>query len=192
MVEIKERPIIFSGEMVRAILEGRKSMTRRVIKPQPTTDLKSGAVGYWSCAPDVKEFLCPYRKPGDILWVRETWRQGDGFYGIGQSVFYRADEEWNTGASWKPSIHMPRRASRITLEIINIEVERLQEISEEDAQAEGMINSKGFNALPSYYSEAHYTLKFKKLWDSINAKRGFGWDVNPWVWMIEFKKVEMK
>lgn len=187
---IKERPILFSSEMVKAILEGRKSQSRRVIKPQPK--------GAWA-APG--RTMCPYGQPGDKLWVRETWclratadhfeqghklfAKGDWLAGtyeflrwdrVPMEVLYRATDD---GRNWRPSIHMPRWASRITMVIRDIRVERVQDISEADAIAElggraaGIVNERGH---------------FMELWDSINAKRGFGWDANPWVWVVVFEK----
>ena len=159
---MKERPILFSGPMVRAILEGRKTQTRRIIKPQPYQNHSPLASGAWEFVtrPKVKDDtigwfrdiaeiarFCPYGKPGDRLWVRETWGitakvstdcwDRLPFVKIPRDfIDYRATEP-DVNSHWKPSIHMPRRFSRITLEITNVRVERLQDISEEDALAEG-------------------------------------------------------
>jgi hypothetical protein len=195
MIETRERPILFSAEMVRAILEGRKTQTRRVIKPQPphwrwndyrwddecinvaTDDDKSG---YY-----VK---CPYGFLGDRLWVRETWQKCPTC-GL---LNYRATR--NTPGIcahcngklglWKPSIFMPRRVSNILLEVTGVRVERLQEISEEDAEAEGV------DFIPSAPAALNHRTAFAGLWDSINAKRGYPWESNPWVWVITFKRLE--
>lgn len=193
----KERPILFSAEMVRAILEGRKTMTRRALKWQPLDiipcpryqieldngDIKSCVVAWVALTttepePHGKMIRCRYGQPGDRLWVRETFSYtGDGDT-ITNQILYRSDgEQIDRDPIWRPSIHMPRWASRITLEIVNVKVERLQDISEADAQKEGM-SFIGSRAM------------FAKLWDSINAKRGYSWESNPWIWAIEFKRVE--
>jgi len=167
---MKEQPILFSSEMVKTILDGRKTQTRRVIKPQPNSGVRQ--------SPFVKsgledghgrEIKCPYGQPGDLLWVKETWNgtQGEG-------VAYRATNPEMNGEPWKSSRFMPRWASRITLEIVNIRVERLQEIKPLDAVAEGMDPDR------------HSVIEFRNLWNAINGKRGYGWDINPWVWVIEF------
>lgn len=173
---MKERPILFSGEMVRAILDGRKTQTRRVIKPQ----------GEPYTIEDVDVLKCPYGIPGDRLWVRETFADLRGM-GFGHKWAYRADTPEGSesdririgyGVRWKPSIHMPRWASRITLEITDIRVERVQDITYIDAKAEGVEYEKG-------YTDPREA--FATLWNSINAKRDYGWAMNPWVWIIEFK-----
>jgi hypothetical protein len=214
--------------MVRAILDGRKTQTRRVIKPQPADGLFfSGWISISSCKPDegkasfidnyplitkLNRIKCPYGKPGDRLWVRETWLPDapcDGswddvaFYGCKGSPLsmipehYRKVEHCIYRASWKghpliwkPSIHMPRWASRINLEITGIRVERVQDISGTDARAEGieMPNTNVYNE--SYKQNDLPIGLFASLWDSINAKRGYSWESNPWVWVIEFKRVD--
>lgn len=151
-----ERPILFSGPMVRAILEGRKTMTRRVANP-------------------MKALPCPYGVPGDLLWVREAWALTDqaGDHITDARVVYRAtDPDWETmeGWKWRPSIFMPRWAARIWLRIVSRRLERLQQITGEDAYREG----------------CEYRNDFPVLWDELNAKRGVGWETNPWVWVIEF------
>ncbi len=233
---MKERPIIFSGEMVRAILAGRKTQTRRVIKTIPcqcgvwlpyelsnTTPEGFQTIGHsgrWSCESCSNEAIkCPYGIPGDRLWCRESFSIIDHDFGewdkslgvpLSWLVFYYSNlsEKWrnppidelksiskkygtaNTvGGPYdkkRPSIHMPRWASRITLEIKNIRVERVQDISEEDAKAEGVLPSLAWIGSENM----KYRAAFAGLWNSINAKRGFGWDVNPWVWVAEFKKIE--
>jgi hypothetical protein len=192
---MKERPILFSGEMVRAILDDRKTMTRRVIKDVPgiTTDvLKSSISWEWKFAfcpiPSVASVLsewikCPYGSPGDRLWVRETWQNNP--YG---GIVYRAGSGIVNcdGRGWRPSIFMPRWASRITLEITDVRVERLQEINSvrhDDVLKEGWpfeFDSKDENP-----AEA-----FRRLWDSINSKRGYPWASDPWVWVVEFRRVK--
>lgn len=213
--------LLFSSEMVRAILEGKKTQTRRVIKPQPegipyptlgfvkTDDgwrrklLNGGEV--ISHVPGDGPWKCPYGQPGDILWVRETWADLRGmgfdepFAYLANNLNKNGEEDSDSkrcrldyGVKWKPSIHMPREAARIFLKVKNVRVERLQDISEEDAKAEGVerntriITSSIIQPAVSPYIT--FRNGFAKLWDKINAKRGFGWDINPWVWVIEFEK----
>jgi hypothetical protein len=204
-----ERPILFSGSMVRAILAGEKTQTRRVIKPQPPQDLTWGG---WivSTTGDNKEIgcaewddfdrglvtkshtvRCPYGQPGDRLWVRETW--ATGWFANGTPprdlpketrVYYRATPGpvREDHYKWRPSIHMPRWASRITLEVTGIRAERLQAITEPDAVAEGVPVITDPECPPPAF-------RFRALWDSINAQRGFAWGGDPWVWVVEFRKV---
>ena len=209
---MKERPIIFNAEMVRTILDGRKTQTRRVIKPQsPYCQLLDN--GQLEHIPDggfdwgLTYTKCPHGKVGDMLWVRETfaYRENTQLGSCQLPIWYRADgishqKQWGLNSfnrgKWKPSIHMPRWASRITLEITNIRVERIQEITEEDVTAEGItMNNRpyaGWYWMENVYSTNSPLLAFEKLWDSINTKRGYGWDKNPWVWVIEFKVKELK
>ena len=165
---MKERPIIFSTPMVKAILDGRKTQTRRVIKDQPPLSMRDMF--------KPKNLKCPYGQVGDRLWVRETFKP----YNCMGGFAYKADGDLSTGFPWKPSIHMPRGASRITLEITESRAERLQDISEEDAKAEGV------KCCPNAVSD--YKHHFMILWDSINGKK-YPWDSNPWVWVISFKVV---
>jgi hypothetical protein len=193
---MKERPILFSSEMVRAILDGRKTQTRLVVKPQPETSfpfakcIKWGEMesdrGIWGVpgwGTSVRR--CPYGQPGDCLWVRETWCPTmDG----AEVAYYKAtiDQQIVKGPKWKPSIHMPRWASRIALEVTGVRVERVQDISEGDAIAEGI--EPHFAAIAEMSHDAiSPESEFALLWDSINAKRGYSWDSNPWVWVVEFK-----
>ncbi len=205
---MNEKPIVFSGPMVKAILEGRKTQTRRVVNGSinaihdagnpkklyadwPLSRLHSLADGVakFNVQNDVDAYTtesikCPYGKPGDRLWVRESmYMDKDGVW------LYSADDDFvgcdradeSAMISWAhhketehcPSIHMPRWASRITLEIAGVRVERLQDITDDDAKAEGVGGVGTFGVL----------------WNEINAKRGYGWDINPWVWVIEFEKV---
>jgi hypothetical protein len=196
---MKERPILFTGEMVRAILDGRKTQTRRVIKQQPEKVEK--CFGNLRNIPFEKTSIdeytnikCPYGNPGDRLWVRETWQTST------KGWIYKADHpELKPLAKWKSPRFMPRRASRINLEITNIRVERVQDINIYDIEKEG-INI--INKLPhplalsgtnpekvKKFMNAIAQMEFKKLWDSINLKREFGWDSNPWIWVIEFKRL---
>lgn len=181
---MKERPILFSAPMVRALLAGTKTQTRRVCK----LEVRSGMP-----EPEMLSLLrcCPYGKPGDRLWVRETWNRFDGWEGY----FYAADDHsFGIGADddpdhipehalrWKPSIHMPRAASRITLEVTGVRVERLQEISEADAKAEGAAMHNSPAAMLTGYRTG-----YRLLWDSINGPGS--WDANSWVWVVEFRRV---
>jgi len=216
---VKERPILFNGEMVRAVLDDRKTQTRRVIKPwQEDTPViaceRSAHPGLWRIEllnPDDQrpyEQLrrCPYGQPGDHLWVRETWGSlgADHLKAVdgrkpqqGDWLVYRAnpadDYQWGSDKPsqgsfvWRPSIHMPRWASRIDLEITDVRVERVQEISETDAEAEG-IRVELINQTEGIFGYQH-RIRFNTLWDSINAKRGYGWETNPWVWVIEFRRI---
>lgn len=192
-----ERPVIFSGPMVQAILDGRKTQTRRVVKPQPRSvqgELKTGGVWLFDWRLNV---ACPYGKPGDRLWVRETAYR----FGETGEVFYRADmmssfgDKVHNWTIWKPSIHMRRISARIFLEITQIRVERVQEISEEDAIAEGaeylVQNGLADSAILKYAPANYHRAGFAMLWDSINGKReGCAWKDNPWVWAISFKRIE--
>lgn len=200
---MKERPILFSGAMVRAILDGRKTQTRRVCKvayhagewAHAAHPARDGMPVFWwdgqkgEAISGRAEFTqkayetgaaCPYGQPGDRLWVRETWNCIDtGRLTQRQDwVRYRATD--GEEMHWRPSIFMPRWASRITLEIVGVRVERVQDISEADALAEGV------ERVPTW---AAYSMrdKFWALWDSINGPRGYGWNANPWVWVVEFK-----
>lgn len=184
---MKERPILFSGPMVRAILEGRKTQTRRVCK------LNLHEMALWianqsSNNPNVK-VRCPYGQPGDRLWVREMHYIGgdnlvayraDSVATFDRKEFFRWDDEWD--GDWRPSIHMPRWASRILLEIVSVRVERLQDISEADALAEGMTFPEGLE-----HGECPKTA-FWALWGNINGPQS--WHENPWVWVIEFQRVQ--
>lgn len=158
---MKERPVIFNGEMVRAIIDGRKTQTRRIAKADNSNHLLG----------------CPFGQVGDRLWVRETF--GD----CGNRLVYRADS--NDGAAckvkrWVPSIHMPRDACHLVLEITAVRVERLNDISEEDARAEGAPTEL------CIIGEKHY-MGFRTLWKSIYGVDS--WNANPWVWVIEFRRV---
>lgn len=186
---MKERPIIFSGDMVRAILAGTKTQTRRVIKPQPYR-VHLPAI-YCKRKGQYGLDACPYGVPGDRLWVRETWRDDsyDCEWGTRMQYSYRADfPHGDGGGNWRPSIHMPRHASRILLEITGVRAEHLQDITNEDCYAEGITQEQ---ANEQWYDGPHPESVFANLWDSLNAKRGYGWDVNPWVWVIEFKPLAL-
>jgi hypothetical protein len=197
---VKEHPILFSAPMVRAILEGRKTMTRRVVKQFPRVNYRWGR---WILEPQCERWMatvvpdghyqydasgqikarCPYGQPGDRLWVRETWAADAG------DILFRADldTEDSNPIKWRPSIFMPRSASRLLLEVTAVRVERVQDISEEDAKDEGVTLIDGN---PLRHDGLDYSSEFTGLWDSINAKRGYGWDSNPWVWVVSFKRIE--
>lgn len=189
-----EHPILFSDAMVRAILEGRKTQTRRVVKLNPliTFDRFEGGLFF---SKDSRLGIAPrnfYGQPGDRLWVRETFAYDVADYPDGRSAeayVYRATtdcEDYFKG-KWTPSIYMPRCASRLTLKITEVSVQRVQEISEQDAKAEGVDFVKNFPEQTESYLP--FRAEFGQLWDSINDKRGFGWDKNPWVWCISFKRI---
>jgi hypothetical protein len=187
----KERPILFQGEMVRATLDGRKTQTRRTrgldkvnadrssvfVRMQV---LKCGSLAaiFENGNGELGSVKSPYGKLGDRLWVRETWAPDFEPY----EFIYRADDEARAssqGGRWYPSIHMPRWASRITLEVESVRVERLQEISEEDAKAEGV---------EWYPRSGSYKRLFTALWESINGPGS--WEANPWVWVVTFKRTK--
>lgn len=203
---MKERPIIFNAEMVRAILDGRKTQTRRIVaNVQPDncltlrkpTKTKGGMHTHVLDAP--KHDLCPFGKVGDRLWVRETSGlavRRDAMGGSGEFRVYRASNPGSVycttadGGSipikWIPSIHMPRKACRILLEITDVRVELLQSISFDDCRKEGC--SGGHDSIPGYMYSATPREHYSHLWESIYGEES--WRSNPWVWVIEFKRVE--
>ncbi|MFT0733813.1 hypothetical protein [Ralstonia wenshanensis] len=227
----KERPILFSGEMVRAILDGRKTQTRRALRVQPPAQTVSvrtyhhpdPRTHFW--AADRSDSLldwaqpCPYGDVGDRLWVRETWQHSNHPFGPYESscmVFHRADylddplgpdlERSADGIrrQWRPSIHMPRSACRLVLEIIGVRVERLQDISGDDAVCEGIeAQRSAFGTAWRCYTSAHPAgswypegkgtapiLSYGSLWEKINGAAT--WAANPWVWVVEFKILEAR
>lgn len=246
---MRERPIPFSADMVKAILAGRKTQTRRVVTEFKDMDLHhansaiypardDGWIWWYPDASGLSEFtkrqyqhgvMCRYGQPGAGLWVRENWKlvnwDWEDSY---QKIMYCDESKWvnacvddsqqgqfddwlmreyervvahpsskqvtddesefgtrwdvnENALPWRPSLFMPRWASRITLEITGVRVERLQAISEADAIAEGY---------PNPHKAERPAMWFRRLWDSINAGRGYGWSVNPWVWVIEFQQVK--
>jgi len=203
---MKERPILFSAPMVRAILDGQKTRTRRVIKNQrlgsgyqksfSAYEVEKNSNGDKAFGFDDEDetWICPYGQPGDRLWVRETWK---GLPAYDDDFEYRADwsaEEEARYAKvlpWKPSIHMPRRASRITLEITGIRVELLNTISNTEILREGIRSESCNICVHTGGSGCEHCFSiinpFKKLWESINGPGS--WAENPWVWVIEFKMV---
>jgi hypothetical protein len=176
----KERPILFSTPMVKAILEGRKCQTRRIVKGTPLEWLMPDMfTPEFVASPENN--LCPYGKVGDILWVRETWVKNEGQLPTDLGYVYKAElgeEELKyskeLGVKWKPSIFMPRDACRIKLRIESIRIERLQDITEEDCICEGVEHDK--------FLDLTAKENFRSLWDSINGN----WDSNPFVWVISF------
>lgn len=207
---MKERGMIFNAEMVRALLSGRKTQTRRIMKVQPksnqlgllliTDSTKHSDIGKYHWAESnatgnhvrSKLFSCPFGAVGDRIWVRETfnsfWVTDEEIEEIQEDISkaadlcdYKADypDSSQPAEGWTPSIHMPRWASRILLEIIDVRVERLRSMSQDDARAEGVIAASG---------PMEAGLAFRELWDSIYGEES--WKANPWVWVIEFKRVE--
>ena len=190
---VKERPMLFNGTMVRALFDGSKTQTRRIMKPQPVFESGYDAphedeIGiFWkadsslACIDDLLK-LCPHGQPGGRIWVRET------FADIGCRLTYRADEDDGAHCKverWIPSIHMPRADSRILLEIVSVRVERLNDCRDADARAEG--TPGGHGVIPSYNYNATPSEHYSHLWESINGAGS--WAANPWVWVIEFKRV---
>jgi hypothetical protein len=205
----KERPILFSAAMVRALLDGSKTQTRRVLKSncQEIGERDDGTPWPWSENPETAAdhwHACPYGEPGDRLWVRETFldtlgtgvehrdqqgkRQRYAFAADCRPGSYGDEARKDYGLKWKPSIHMPRAASRILLEIVSVRVERLQAIGEEDARAEGVTIKERHTV--GYCAGAFLPPSiraYRELWESINGTGS--WDANPWVWVVEFKRV---
>lgn len=220
---MRELPILFNTEMVQAVLDGRKTETRRIINPQPIWDIEgSGNIitgdhkycikvdGHPNWRKQfVFEVPCRYGQVGDKLYVRETW----AFREKHNKYYYKAD--WTEKSpygdvKWKPSIHLSKKASRIWLEVTGVSIERVQQITQEGSRAEGVSRSAphghGFrglviettpgNFIEDEYGESHSTgaedcliCPFKHLWNSINAKRGFSWEKNPFVWVVKYKLI---
>ena len=220
--EIKEYPILFSTPMVQAILEGRKTQTRRVVKQSfgwdPIWKVSNEGNGSYCMRTgtqySVPYFKCPYGQPGDVLWVRETFLIKNGEYPTDWGILYKSDlgvseleYSKELKVKWKPSLFMPKAACRIFLRITNVRVERLHDINEADAKQEGVEvkeygshpffctrdysykkNSNGF--WPGFCADTgdQFSRSFKSLWRSINGEQS--WNDNPWVWVIEFERVE--
>jgi len=234
--DTKTRPILFNGAMVRAILDGSKTQTRRVIKNLKPFDGCDDGLGSYALINIEK---CPYGKPGDLLWVRETWRLRSWDHDFFDcNLEYKADGNtrrfstdelwtfpdekweklstqllkkgveknsdgdfvWDEGecpVNWEPSIYMPYNVCRITLEVKRIWVERVQDISEGDAYSEGILECDGMLdevSICKFAGKLNESFEeprpwFATLWDSINASRGYGWDSNPWVWCVEFERI---
>lgn len=200
-----ERPILFSAPMVRAILDGTKTQTRRIAKkmvrhPDLGNLYTPGALVLEGEPQHVIERACPYGRPGDRLWVREAWRVinlADVFapreITAADRIWFEADGPHEPPAGrYRPGMFMPRWASRITLEITGVRVERLQEISRADAQAEGCHHDDPCDHKRRFCEEIgcegpDYRVGFRNLWESINGPES--WAANPWVWVIEFRRV---
>jgi hypothetical protein len=199
-----ERPILFSGAMVRAILEGRKTVTRRPVKATKAhadgfimLDHGQGwrpynAFGDFTSDSEGMEYpiACPYGQQGDRLWVREAWAETYVAQAPGEKwvVYRECDNRTDYGGPWKPSIHMRRRDSRILLEITAVRVERLQDITRSDIRAEGLVcppELRSDDVSPNYRD--WYPAAWRELWESINGAES--WTANPWVWVVEFKRV---
>lgn len=184
---MKQRPILFSAPMVRALLDGTKTQTRRLVKGS-ALDWLSPEVGFdkeFVASPENN--LSPYGYVGDRLWVREAWARTTVGLGTEMVVYREGDNRTDYGGPWKPGIHMFRHDSRITLEITGVRVERLQDISNDDAYSEGTgtwaaETAKDGNKWPSM------PRAFRGLWESINGAES--WATNPWVWVIQFKRLE--
>lgn len=196
------KPILFNTEMVRAILDGRKDATRRIVKGFIPNDAVWGYTaftpkGYISCRGTFadgygeKFFKLPC-EPGNILYVRETWKKAPNGY------YYYEDWQKNVIADitkWKPSIHMPKEAARIWLKVTDVKVERLQNITEDGSKAEGAIDNRGFIHSPDNEYDRIHTARehFIEIWNSTIKKSSldrYGWDASPWVWVIEFERCE--
>ena len=206
------KPILFNTPMVKALLAGNKTMTRRVIKPQPKCKLyyayaagRKRDIGKWlypsqyamehdGIAPPPEGFTAADRDAlwtppchgDDILWVRETWGAWSRSMGIAPKLYYRADDNPPDGIKWRPSVHMPFEAARIFLRVNNVSVERLQEISGVDITREGVGHGEFFDTLADRAA-------FRKLWDSLRKPADigkYGWDANPYVWVISFERCE--
>ena len=252
---VRERPILFSGPMVRALLDGRKTQTRRVVKPQPKSEA-TPVFGPLYLGPDVAhestshlvwqddpqsyfKLPCPFGQPGDLLYVRETWaiknwsdrelascgfddaptHPTEVYLGTPTRAIHQASYNNMVGdlGRWRPSIHMPKWAARIWLRVTDVRVEQVQEITEGDAWAEGVqipVSESGgilmrcspnaAGKAPASYlplgrcfigqpplTKAELAIShYADLWDELNAKRGYGWDANPFVWVVTFEKAE--
>lgn len=204
------KPILFNTAMVQAIIEGRKTVTRRAIKPQPAGALRP--MGKGSCwpgcfeAPGEERIYRPPYQPGDVLYVRETWAE------MPYGYVYRADEEqpegWEVDDCWRPSIHMPREAARIFLRVSAVSAARLQEIEKEDVLREGVepkyyaggckcawafegCMEKPCTNRDGYIDLCHW-IPFSELWNKTVKpadRSDYGWEANPWVWVIEFERI---
>lgn len=208
------RPILFNTDMVRAILDGRKTATRRALK-YPFEVHPNGFI----TKPRGHDRLCPYEPPyqqGDILYIRETWSIKRSSKCVGNKtekcpyescenapgpclydeyIYKATDNLESSDITWHPSIHMPKEAARIWLKVLDVRVERLQNITEEQAKSEGAIDNRGFiQSSENEYNVIHSAREhFMSIWDSTISKGQqdlYSWEVNPWVWVIEFERCE--
>ncbi len=198
---MREHPLLMKGPLVRATLEGRKTQTRRPIK-MPPHGVEPYAPGYadgalWNYSFTEVIARCPLGRAGDRLWVRETWAwPGE------EGFIYRADQwaedmvsKWRADPNypqvkWSPSIHMPRRACRLVLPLVSVRVQRVQDITEEDARAEGLWRTEnGWADGATGYDVTSARAAFRELWASIYGQKS--WDANPWVWVAEWKEIEV-
>lgn len=204
---VVERPILMSAPMVRSILDDTKTQTRRVVTPQPPPGMGNPRFvnGEWGFSdrpggrgPYKHVGRCPFGQTGDRLWVREAYTMAQRIMSLAYTPCYRADEGVTENNAmpdgkfpwkWTPAIHMRREHSRINLEVIGIRVEPVQAIEQDDAIAEG-VDPDDYPPPPEPEGYIfNYRTGYRQLWDSLNAKRGFGWDKNPWVWVVEFKRI---
>ena len=184
------KPILFNTEMVRAILDGRKTVTRRVVKPQPEsrpTPMKKDSCwpGCFAIQGTAKVIRPPYQ-PGDTLWVRETWAKS-----MAGTFMYQADDKAIMVERWRPSIHMPREAARLFLRVTGVRVERLKDIDGHGILKEGIDNGKSNPAMGTRW-ENMQSMAFAELWNSTLTSADlplYGWAANPWVWVIEFERI---
>ena len=197
---MRERPILFSAPMVRAILDGRKTVTRRLVKPNPHRvdgGVPFGDAPAWAHAePGSAVMRCPYGVRGDRLYAREAWAAPHAYDHLpprlipqDARIHYAATED-RGGLRWRPSIHMPRWASRITLEVTGVRVEKLQEISYEDAKAEGAEFWRNDGTLTELPPCSAHRYEFEDLWTSIHGPDA--WAANPWVWVVSFRRQDAK
>jgi hypothetical protein len=226
---MKEKPILFSTPMVKAILEGRKTQTRRVINPQPDDDGVNGVTveGFQTALYNAEEYwinteegeskqVKPKYEKGDILWVRETFQMypasvilngkaGNSPYKkipkekpVGYYIEYRATSDKVFCGKWRSSLFMPKYAARLFLKVTSVRLERLQDISEKDAKAEGVYPCFWFQpfgkpegeSITFDHNQPTHKAAFFNLWDILNAKCGYSWESNPWVWVYEFMRIE--
>lgn len=194
MSKAKERPIIFKPDMVKAMLCGAKTQTRRLVKPNDDGRFSYRGEERHVSDPEATK-ACRYGLPGDRLWVRETFYNSRGddsmptYYKADQDTLMPVDFGYHQGP-WSPSIYMPRWASRITLEVVSVRIARLHDITEEDAEAEGvtevqMADGEGGFIYPK---KGGYREAYQRLWNSIHEEES--WQRNPWVWVVEFRKLE--
>lgn len=199
-------PILFNTEMVQAILDNRKTVTRRIIKPSYRPDERGfqvftnmGTKERWAEKIDEEEmsfdpprYVIPPFQPGDILYVRETWAQSTDLFGEFPEYIYRADPSALGGTIWRPSIHMPKAAARIWLRVTDIKIHRLQDMTLDDFLQEGVVMlPEAFNDPENVYQQAR--TDFIEIWDSTIPKEQqalYGWTANPWTWVIEFERSE--